>query len=218
MKTFFFDLDGTLADTDGDIRASWKAALADLGVECPNFDREFVAGPPLEDMARRMMPDVYTDDFGKALRVRFGFHYDNDGFPNTFEYSGVLDVVRSLKASGARVFIVTNNRYSGARALSAKFGWSDVFEKLYTGDMHDADPAIGRMNKTDLIKFVLGEQKLAAADCVMVGDTINDFVAARANGVESVAVAWGYGETGDLQLADRLVNRPEELLALYPAE
>ena len=33
MKRFwFFDLDGTLADTDGDIRLAWKAALADLGL------------------------------------------------------------------------------------------------------------------------------------------------------------------------------------------
>ena len=218
MKTFFFDLDGTLADTDGDIRASWKAALADLHVECPNFDRDFVAGPPLEDMAKRMMPEVYTDEFGKALRASFGFHYDNDGFPNTFEYPGVLDMVRSLKSSGARVFIVTNKRYSGASAMAAKFGWNDIFEKLYTGDMHDDNPAIGRMNKTDLIKFVLAEQNLAAADCVMVGDTINDFSAARANGVESVAVSWGYGEAKDLALADKLIERPEEILALYSAE
>ena len=34
-KLWFFDLDGTLADTDRDIREAWKATLADLGLECP---------------------------------------------------------------------------------------------------------------------------------------------------------------------------------------
>ena len=39
MRRFcFFDLDGTLADTDRDIREAWKAALRDLGLDCPDFD------------------------------------------------------------------------------------------------------------------------------------------------------------------------------------
>ena len=99
-KYWFFDLDGTLADTDPDIRTAWKAALRELGVECPNFDRDFIAGPTIEEMARRLLPEVATDAFCARLRARFGFHYDHDGFPNTFEYPGVLDAVRRLKAIG----------------------------------------------------------------------------------------------------------------------
>lgn len=212
MKYLFFDLDGTLADTDGDIRASWKAAMADLGVDCPRFDEDFVAGPPLEDMAKKLLPDVYTDELGRNIRERFGYHYDNDGFPNTFEYPGVLDAVRTLKAEGARVFIVTNKRYAGASAMAAKFGWNDVFEKLYAGDMHDADPAIGRMNKTRLIEFVMNEIGAAPGECVMIGDTVNDFAAAAANGVASIGVKWGYGGEGDLAKADRTVASAGELL------
>ena len=210
-KYLFFDLDGTLADTDGDIRASWKAALADLNVECPRFDAEFVAGPPLEDMERRMMPEIYTDSLGLQIRERFGFHYDNDGFPNTFEYPGVLDVVRRLKDKGARVFIVTNKRYAGAHAMMLKFGWDGVFEKLYSGDMHDSNPDIGRMNKTRLISFVMREISASPQECVMIGDTLNDFAAALGNGVDSVAVGWGYGSAGDSATATARVCDAAEL-------
>ena len=39
----------------------------------------------------------------------------------------------------------------------------------------------------------------------------SDFEAARANGVESVGVAWGYGTPEELVEADRLARKPEEI-------
>lgn len=210
-RIWFFDLDGTLADTDPDIRVSWKAALRDLGVECPNFDRDFIAGPTIEEMARKLLGEIATDAFCGQLRERFGYHYDNDGFPNTFEYPGVLEAVRRLKAQGDRVFIATNKRYAGASAMVRHFGWDQVFEKLYTGDMHKDDPSIGKMRKPELLKFILAELGAKPEDCVMVGDTINDFEAAQKNGIPSVAVTWGYGTDAERRQAGRIVSSPEEI-------
>ena len=47
----------------------------------------------------------------------------------------------------------------------------------------------------------------------MVGDTANDFNAARANGIASVGVSWGYAKPGELGLADAVVASAAELLA-----
>ncbi len=190
---------------------SWKDALADLGVACPNFDRDFIAGPPIEEMAKKLLSDIYTDALGLAIRERFGFHYDHDGFPNTFEYPGVMEAVRHIQASGARVFIATNKRFEGATAMAAKFGWMNVFEKLYTGDMHKDDPAIGKMRKPELLAFILREIGATADECVMVGDTVNDFEAAEKNNMESIAVAWGYGTEDELRRATRIARTPAEI-------
>ena len=212
MKRFwFFDLDGTLADTDCDIRFAWKCALKDLGLECPGFDERFVAGPPIEEMAKALFPEIYTDKLALDIRIGFGRHYDNDGFPNTLEYPAVMDRVRELKAAGARPFIVTNKRYVGAKAMAAKFGWMDVFEGLYAGDMHKDDPAIGKLRKPELLARVMRELGASPDDCVMVGDTKSDFEAARANSIESVAVAWGYGTASELAEADRIARNPKEV-------
>lgn len=212
MKRFwFFDLDGTLADTDCDIRFAWKCALKDLGLECPGFDERFVAGPPIEEMAKALFPETYTDKLALDIRIGFGRHYDNDGFPNTLEYPAVMDRVRELKAAGARPFIVTNKRYVGAKAMAAKFGWMDVFEGLYAGDMHKDDPAIGKLRKPELLARVMRELGASPDDCVMVGDTKSDFEAARANSIESVAVAWGYGTASELAEADRIARNPKEV-------
>ena len=206
-KLWFFDLDGTLADTDPDIRAAWKATLKDLGFDCPNFDRDFVAGPPIEDMAKSLFPDAYTDELGARLRKGFGDHYDHDGFRHTFEYPGILDRVREIKASGATVVIATNKRYAGALLMAKKFGWEKVFDGIYAGDMHMNDPAIGKMRKPELLGFLLAKYGVSPADAVIVGDSASDFIAARKNGIASVAVTWGYGKPDELKMADRVVDQ-----------
>ncbi|MBR0198377.1 MAG: HAD hydrolase-like protein [Kiritimatiellae bacterium] len=214
---WFFDLDGTLADTDRDIRVAWLAALDDLGVECPNFERDFIAGPPIEEMAQRLLPGIYTPELGQKIRSGFGRHYDNDGFLNTFEYPGVLDFVRDLKASGMKAYIATNKRYVGAKALAAKFGWDKIFDGLYTGDMHK-DDEIGKLRKNALLRLIMKEIGAASDECVMVGDTINDFSAAKENGIFSVGCAWGYGKDEELGEADKRVENAAGLFELLNEE
>ena len=188
-KLWFFDLDGTLADTDRDIREAWKATLADLGLECPSFDAGFVAGPPIEDMARTLFPEIYTD----------------------VEYPGIVDRVRALKAAGATVVVATNKRYVGAMLIARKFGWERVFDGIYAGDMFKDDPAVGKMTKSALLAFLMRKYAAAPGDCTIVGDTKSDFLAAKDNGIESVGVAWGYGMPEELALADRIAHTPAEV-------
>jgi len=210
VKRFcFFDLDGTLADTDPDIRRAWKAALRDLGLECPDFDAKFVAGPPIDEMAQTLFPGRFTRELADGIRARFAAHYDNDGFPLTREYPGVLDEVRRLKAGGCTVAIVTNKRFAGATAMARHFGWDGVFDGIFAGDMA-MDPALaahlgcsaGKMRKPELLRRIIAFYGAAPADCALVGDTANDFEAARANGVMSVGVTWGYGTGEELAQAD----------------
>lgn len=204
-RCWFFDLDGTLADTEPDIRRAWHGALDDLRLDCPDFDRKFVTGPSIDEIVRRLFPDRAGPGLIAEIRERFGRHYDHDGFPNTREYPGVLAAVRRLKAAGSRVYIATNKRFAGATLMARHFGWDRVFDGLYTGDMHQGD-AIGKLRKPQLLALMLRELGVEPAACVMVGDTINDFEAARANGIESVAVTWGYGREEELREADRRVS------------
>ncbi len=211
MRRFwFFDLDGTLADTDRDIREAWKAALRDLGLDCPRFDEVFVAGPPIDEMTRRLFPDRFTPALADDVRRLFARHYDNDGFPNTFEYPGVLAEVRAVAAAGATAAIVTNKRHAGATAMARRFGWNGVFAGgVWSGDMFPGR----KLAKTELLAVVMQRLGAAPGESVMVGDTASDFEAARANGVFSVGVEWGYGRPDELAEADVTVSAPCELRA-----
>ena len=223
MKRFcFFDLDGTLADTDPDIRLSWKAALLDLGLDCPDFDEKFVAGPPIDEMTRMLFPGRFTPELADAVRNGFAAHYDNDGFPATREYPGVMDAVRRLKAEGRFAAIATNKRFAAATAMSRRFGWDRVFDGVYAGDMF-CDRSVAarfgveqgaRVRKAELLGLVMSAHGAPAADCAMIGDTGCDFEAAKANGVLSVGVAWGYGTADELRQADVTCRSPAELMSV----
>ena len=199
MKRFvFFDLDGTLADTDPDIRRAWKAAMRDLGLECRDFDAKFVAGPPIDEMTRTLFPGLFTQELADGIRGRFAAHYDGDGFPLTKEYPGVMDEVRRLRADGRTVAIVTNKRFAGATAMARHFGWDGVFDGIFAGDMFAPE----RLRKPELLRRVIASYGASPGECALVGDTANDFEAAAENGVFSVGVAWGYGTEAELAQAD----------------
>ena len=218
MKFCFFDLDGTLADTDADIRLAWKAAIADLGLECPAFDDKFVTGPPIEEMTRILFPDIFTKELADDIRVRFAAHYDNDGFPLTKEYPGVIDVLRTLKGDGRTVAIVTNKRYLPSCTMARRFGWGDVLDGVFAGDMF-MDSAVaarfgvvtGKVRKPELLRRVIVFFGADTSECALVGDTVSDFEAARENGVFSVGVSWGYGRAEDLETADAICEDAKHL-------
>lgn len=213
MKYWFFDLDGTLADTDRDIREAWKAALVDLGIECPHFDKEFVSGPPIDEMAKILFPETYTAKLAEAIRIGFARHYDNDGYLNTTEYPGILDIVKKLKARGDHVAIVTNKRYVGALAMAKKFHWGDIFDGIHSGDM---DVTLGlpgavKLRKPELLKRVIERLGADLKDCTMIGDTKSDFEAAEKCGIASIGVTWGYGTSEELKRATRIASTAQEI-------
>ena len=54
-----------------------------------------------------------------------------------------------------------------------------------------------RTNKEAVIAYLL-EQNGRADNMVMVGDTKFDVIGAKAHGIPTVGVSWGYGEVGDM--------------------
>ena len=54
---WFFDFDGTLCDTEEDIKNAWRATIRELGLDLAPFEMLYVTGPSLDDMVRTMWPE-----------------------------------------------------------------------------------------------------------------------------------------------------------------
>ncbi|WP_340241284.1 HAD-IA family hydrolase [Sulfitobacter pontiacus] len=209
MKTVVFDLDGTLADTSGDLIAAANACFRDMG-EGDVLDAKSDAGTALK--GGRAMLRLGMERLGRAddaetidryypmLLEAYGREIDT----HTVLYPGAMEAVEALKAAGYRVAICTNKPEGLAHTLLTKLGVRDAF-----GAMVGADTlAIRKPDPEHLFETA----RRAGGDpalCLLVGDTNTDRETARAAGVPCVLVS--FGPSGD----DMAALGPEALLGHY---
>jgi len=211
-RHWFFDLDGTLCATEEDIKNAWRVTIRELGLDLAPFEELYSTGPAIDDMVRLMWPDCANDALIADVRAAFVRNYDTSGFPLTEPYPGIVEKLKSLKADGARIYIMTNKRYSATCALVEKLGWQELFDCVYSSDKYKDGP-IGKLRKPALLAQAMKEQDARAEDSAMVGDTYLDIEAGKANGVRTIGVTWGYGTREDMEKAgaDEIKTDPLEL-------
>jgi len=198
MRThWFFDFDGTLCDTEEDIKSAWRAAIRGLGRSCPQFDQIYRTGPTLDQVARQLFADC-TPELVARIRELFRTAYDESDFPNTHPYPWAMDWLKALKAQGCRIYVATNKRWRPLAALMRKLGWESWLDGYYAFDMYA--PVI--YTKAELLARVMTDRHIAPEDAVMVGDTKGDVDAGRAAGLYTIGCTWGYGTRAELEGAD----------------
>jgi len=194
MKTVVFDLDGTLADTSGDLIAAANACFRDMG-EGDVLDAKTDAGTALK--GGRAMLRLGMERLGRAddaetidryypmLLEAYGREIDT----HTVLYPGAMEAVEALKAAGYRVAICTNKPEGLAHTLLTKLGVRDAF-----GAMVGADTlAIRKPDPEHLFETA----RRAGGDpalCLLVGDTNTDREdGARGGGALRVGLLWSLG-------------------------
>lgn len=192
MRVAVFDLDGTLADTGGDLIAAANAALGGRGRPLdPVADRATAfaggramlragLGPGREDEVERLYP-VLLDAYAAALAVE------------TRLYDGAEAALDRLAAEDWRLAICTNKPEGLARALLGALGVLERFPVLLGADTlpwRKPDPR-------HLLEAVTQSGGIPES-AVLVGDTVTDRDTARAARVPCVLVGFGPGEVASL--------------------
>ena len=198
---WFFDFDGTLCDTEADIKSAWRAALRNIGRDCPHFDSVYRTGPTLDQVVYMLFDDA-TPELVDAVKAQFRTCYDAGGFPSTRPYPWVPAWLEDLKRRGCRIYVATNKRWNPTRLLMAKFGWDVLFDGYYSFDMLP-----GRaLTKAELLTEVMRQRGIAPADAVMVGDTKGDVTAGAAAGMYTIGCTWGYGTRAEMEGANEIYD------------
>lgn len=206
-----FDLDGTLLDTLGDLGAAVNHALAEIGRAPfpPERVKDLVGGGPRVMLERALARDgaIPADEFA-TLHDRLLAFYRANIAVHSRPFPGTEAMLDELTARGIRMAVVTNKLESLATQVLDELGLSRHFAAVLGGDTlgpSRAKPA------PDLILDMTA--RLGGGRAAYVGDTTYDVLAARAAGVPSIAVSFGFNDGPAEELgADAVISHFAELI------
>ncbi len=216
MKTVVFDLDGTLADTSGDLLAAANMCFRHMGEGDLLLATD--AGTALK--GGRAMLRLGMERLGRgtdeALIDRYYplllEAYAKDIDTHTMLYPGAMDAVEALKLSGFRVAICTNKPEALAHTLLTRLGVRDAF-----GAMLGADSIAVRKPDPEHLFETARRAGGDPAQCLLVGDTNTDRQTAAAAKVPCILVTFGpSGEDMSALNPEALLHNFADLPALVP--
>ncbi|MCB5200883.1 phosphoglycolate phosphatase [Neorhizobium sp. T786] len=208
-----FDLDGTLIDTAPDLVSSLNHTIAAADLAPVTYqDLTHLVGQGARVMIRRafeLRGRTIDDASVEPLLQRFLEHYKSEMPGGSKPYPALIEALDRLADAGMKLAVCTNKLEELAIPLIEKLGLSDRFSAITGGDSFP-------VRKPDA-RHIFGTIEKAEADpasTVMIGDSINDILAARNAGVPSIAVTFGYSDVPVAKLdPDHIIEHYSELTA-----
>ena len=188
-RCILFDLDGTLLDSLPGIEYSVLAALKYCNLPPPQTSIREMIGPPIRTILSRAagISEVRALD---ALEKAFRASYDSDGWLKTPCFSGADQVLRIMSERNYRLFVVSNKPKHIAMTILRQNDIVGRFEMIVTRDSRSPEYS----DKPEMIRHVIQENRCAAEDCLLVGDTMEDAEAAHAVEIAFAYMTCGYGK------------------------
>ncbi|MDR8526092.1 phosphoglycolate phosphatase [Shewanella fidelis] len=201
IKAVAFDLDGTLIDSVPDLAAATRAVLAELNLPlCTDEMVRTWVGNGAQMLMRRALSfaleTAVSEEQLQTSMPRFMHFYKLNLQQHSVLYADVAAVLGQLKQAGYKMAIVTNKPYEFTIPLLESFELSQYFELVLGGD------SLAKMKPDPLpLQHILHEWQLAPEQLLMVGDSKNDIIAAKAAKVASVGLTYGYNYGEDIGLS-----------------
>lgn len=206
-KYVIFDFDGTINNTSPGIYATFTEVLNHFGVDASKVDLSRHIGPPLNDSYTHL---VGSDRCDEAIKLHKKVYADNNALYNSFLYDGIVDVLEKLHASGKYTLAIASSKYEPHAIESLAYHKIGKYFASVYGQTES------RGFKEEVLRQLIDENGWNRSDCIMIGDTLHDVEGAHANGIDVVAVTYGFGKRDELVSAKPIAvcNTPSEILSL----
>lgn len=211
MKRYvLFDLDGTVADNGEGICKSAQYALDWFGIHHEPLEnlRRFV-GPPLQESFQVLYG--FSPEEAKVAVEKYRERYRVKGVYENKLYPGIPALLEELSRR-AVVCLATSKPEVFSRKILEMGGVLPYFTRAVGSELDGR-----RTDKAEVIQEVLRQLgNPDRAQAVMVGDRKHDILGARACGVESIGVEYGFAPERELEEAgaDHIVPTVEALRGL----
>ena len=213
-RAVIWDLDGTLIDSAADLAAALNELLLEHGArELP----EAAVRPMIGDGALRLVERAFAAT-GTPLSVasrdmtvrRFLRLYGENAVRDTRRFDGALAVMDRLASAGCVHGICTNKPHAIATVILERLGFAARTRAVVGGDSTPHN----KPHPAPLVSC-LRQLGVSRDHALMIGDSANDVLAARAAGLPVIVVGFGYSSRPTRSLgADAVVERLDQLPAV----
>jgi len=188
VRAVLFDLDGTLADTAGDLAAALNAVRADLGLApVPLESLRAHASAGARGMLGAGMGIVPDDARFPALRDAFLDHYATRLADTTRLFAGVPELLDALDARALPWGIVTNKATRFTLPVVTALKLAQRAGAIVSGDTTPRTKP-----HPEPLWHAARMLDVAPQDCIYVGDDLRDVQAGNAAGMTPIVACWGY--------------------------
>jgi phosphoglycolate phosphatase len=178
---YIFDLDGTLLDSQQGVLYSLQFSISKHAPDYLPLIHKGLIGPPISVLLKKIISD---ESLIEAISIEFRSHYDNIGYLKTKLFIGVYDGLKEL-SKHSKLFVATNKPWKSSQKILSMLKIDIFFDAIITIDSE------GIENKSDMASNILLTN--GNKPCVLVGDSIDDFEAAKNNQIDFIYCSYGYG-------------------------
>ena len=200
IKNIFFDLDGTLVNTVGDLTVATNTMRKHFGLKPVSKDVLVnIIGKGYPTTVRKVLALDFTDKkYIESITDR-GVKIVSDTYKtlnsaNSKVYPNVFETLDFLKQQNIKMAVVTNKHEEDAIQSLLHLNLLDYFDIIVGGD---TTPSY-KPNSEPLL-FAMNKLNAKPDESLMVGDSMNDFLCAQGANIKVVIVSYGYHNGIDLK-------------------
>ena len=215
-RAIFFDLDGTLVDSVADMSVAVEKMLSHFDKPAPSTKTVSTwVGNGAQKLVKRALTGRMEGEpepalFEQAMPL-FNRYYHENLARHSELYEHVDDTLKRLQQAGLPLACITNKPAQFTEVLLENINIAHYFSLVVSGDTLPT-------KKPDPAPLIHAAQtfNVPIADCLMVGDSKSDIVAAQQAGCPVVALSYGYNHGEDIRQhnPDITIDSLDQLLPL----
>ena len=213
VKAVIFDVDGTLVDTVDMHADAWQRALREFGKEVVFADVREQIGKGSDKLMPVFFSEAELEEIGEQLEKRRGEIYKSEHLPRVEAFPKVRELFERILKDGLRIALASSAPEDELTHYKEVAGIGDLIDAATSAD--DAEES---KPEPDIFAAAVENLKgIRAEDCVVVGDTPYDVIAARKIGIRTIGVLSGGFPESSLrdEGAVEIYEDPADLLGNY---
>ena len=203
IKNILFDLDGTITNSYEGIVNAVKFSLDKINFKYDESKLISFIGPPLKDS---YMDLGFSEEESKKRIEDFRDYYFKKGMKEMYLYDGIVETIQKLHDKGYEIYLATSKVESSAKKILSDNNLLKYFSYVAGATMDQS-----RVEKEDVIAYLIDKTGIKSEESIMVGDRLHDIEGAKLNNIKAIAAGYGFGNEDEYENAVLVAEKPADV-------